>query len=327
VSWSVLLVGLGQIGMGYDNSPLLEDAVYSHAKAFSSHPDFHLECAVDPDPSKRSAFTDRYGVTAYSDTHDALANHRVDLAIIATPTVNHLNQIETILANGKVRLLLCEKPLSNSLDESRYIVRICKDRGVLLFVNYIRRSEPGVLEVMRRIQQDDIMRPIKAVTWYSKGFLHNGSHFLNLLEYWLGSVRGFQVIRSRPVGDSRQAIERPDVYINFEFGEAIFLALHEKNFTYHSIEMLALNGRLIYHSGGRFITWSPGTPAPDAHGYRSLSESCEEIYSELTKYQWHVASEVSKAMKGKAAHLCDGETALTTSENIHMILEKANELR
>lgn len=327
MSWGVLLVGLGQIGMGYDNSPLLEDAVYSHAKAFSSHPDFHLACAVDPNPSKRSAFIDRYGVTAYSDTCDALANHRVDLAIVATPTVNHLVQIETILAKGKVRLLLCEKPLSNSLDESKYIVRICKDHGVLLFVNYIRRSEPGVLEVMRRIQLDDILRPIKTVTWYSKGFLHNGSHFLNLLEYWLGSVKGFQVIRSRPVEDTGQVIERPDVYINFEFGEAIFLALHEENFTHHSIEMLALNGRLTYQSAGRAITWSPGTLVPDALGYRSLSENCEKICSELTKYQWHVASEISKALNGKAAHLCDGEAALTTHENIHMILEKANELR
>ena len=28
--------------------------------------------------------------------------------------------------------------------------------------------------------------PIKGVCWYSKGLLNNGSHFINLLEFWLG---------------------------------------------------------------------------------------------------------------------------------------------
>ena len=51
-----LLIGLGQIGMGYDL--LLDDQfILTHAKAISLHKDFNLVAAVDTSNELRKKFT------------------------------------------------------------------------------------------------------------------------------------------------------------------------------------------------------------------------------------------------------------------------------
>ena len=54
--YSALIVGLGQIGMGYDLSLAPDQFVYSHARALSLNPEFKLVGGVDPDRAKRRDF-------------------------------------------------------------------------------------------------------------------------------------------------------------------------------------------------------------------------------------------------------------------------------
>ena len=53
MSFSVLIVGLGQIGMGYDLHHDVNNQIYTHARAFSQHPDFYLIGAVDSEKKKK----------------------------------------------------------------------------------------------------------------------------------------------------------------------------------------------------------------------------------------------------------------------------------
>ena len=84
--------------------------------------------------------------------------------------------------------------MDNSLVVARKMIEMCNKNNVKLFVNYIRRSEPSVIQIKKMIEDRIIEAPVRAVAWYSKGLLNNGSHMLNLLEYWLGDVTGFAVI-------------------------------------------------------------------------------------------------------------------------------------
>ena len=55
-----LVIGLGQIGMGYDLDCDPNTSVYSHARAISLHPDFELVGAVDLSQLLRSTFEEHY---------------------------------------------------------------------------------------------------------------------------------------------------------------------------------------------------------------------------------------------------------------------------
>ena len=67
MSTGTLIVGLGRIGMGYDAEGDGDSSVRSHARAFGSHPAFHLVGGVDPDPRRRQRFERELGPRAFPD--------------------------------------------------------------------------------------------------------------------------------------------------------------------------------------------------------------------------------------------------------------------
>ncbi len=319
MTFGVLIVGLGQIGMGYDLQPGPATRICTHARAFSRHPRFQLIGGVDPDRHQRQLFSQTYGCPAYGDVETVLSQHRPDVIIIAAPTRLHDRVLQQVLEHSTPKIVLCEKPLSHDLAQARHMVQSCSDQGVSLYVNYMRRSDPGVAEIKRRLEVGEMGSPVKGVVWYSNGFLHNGSHFFNLLEYWLGSMKSSAILnRGRLWGE---ADSEPDVQVAFERGDVVFLAAREEAFSYCSVELLSPDGRLRYEQGGATIRWQPAGPDPCLQGYTVLGNEPETIVSGMDRYQWQVAAELARVLDGTAAQLCSGTDALQTLENMKRILE------
>lgn len=316
-----LIIGLGNIGVGYDLGLDSAEAIYSHARAFSSHPAFALSGAVDPSRAQRALFESHYpGHPTYGDIESALVAGSPDVVVIACPTEKHSAILEIVLSHLKPKAILCEKPLALELTEARYMVEVCEAEGVSLFVNYMRRTDPGAIEVKNRIENSSISQPIKGIAWYSKGFLHNGSHFFNLLEYWLGAFVRATVMERGRLWDNSDP--EPDVQVEFERGKVSFLAAWEESFSHYTIELLSPSGRLRYDQGGEHITWLPTQCDPNFSGYRTLSTEPELIANGMNRYQWHVADQLANALAGKPQNLCTGRQALATLEAMHQIIRQ-----
>jgi predicted dehydrogenase len=303
--------------MGYDAELDPSEHVYSHARAFSVHPGFRLMGGVDADASNREAFADRYGCPAYADVPSALAHHQPMVVVIATPTSTHGEVLRLVLDGCRPRAILCEKPLSHDLAEGAAMVDLCAAREVELFVNYIRRADPGAIEVERRIASGEIGTPLKGVAWYTRGLSNNGSHLLNLLELWLGPVVTAAALDHRAVP---KGIDRDlDARVDFTRGVVLFLAANQQHFSHYTIELLAPNGRLYYGWGGSTIAWQPAVSDDRFAGSSTLAAEAEAIPSGMSKYQLHVVSELANALEGKPHHLSVGTDALATLETIHTI--------
>jgi hypothetical protein len=65
MSHSVLLVGLGRIGVGFDIGLDGQKHISTHARAFSLHPKFQLIGGVDPDLQSRQMFERNYQCKAF----------------------------------------------------------------------------------------------------------------------------------------------------------------------------------------------------------------------------------------------------------------------
>lgn len=308
-----LVIGLGQIGMGYDlgQGP---DQVLSHARAFRQHPGFELVAGVDPDPERRRVFEELHGCAAYTDLESALKETRPEVVAIATPTQLHGDVLRKVLQRAEPRAILSEKPLSFDLGEARAMVEECATRGCMLYVNYMRRSDPGAIEVRRRLEEGSIGSPVKGVAWYSKGLFHNGSHFLNLLEFWLGEVTGFRIVDSGRLWNGTDP--EPDLRVTFARGAVFFIAAREENFSHHAVELVAANGRLRYEHGGKRIVWQAADPAQSLAGYTFLSPTEELIQTGMSRYQWHVADQLAASLDGRQAQICSGIDALRTIETL-----------
>lgn len=320
MSYSVLIVGLGQIGMGYDLTLNVEVAIFSHARAFQQHPDFSLIGGVDIDVQKRWIFEQHYQAPSFETLAAALEHQQPDIIVLAVPTILHGELFLQVLKQAKPRIILCEKPLAYDLKEARYMVEMCQEKNIQLYVNYMRRASPGAIEIKRRLDSGEIKSPIKGIAWYSKGFLHNGSHLFNLLQYWLGE---YEVAKPLTMGRGCSLEDKEiDVYVEFEHGSVTFLSAWEEAFSHFTVELLSPSGRLRYEHEGRDVTWAGVTPDTDFAGYTILSDDAECIPSGMAQSQWHVVQAIAQVLAGQNTSLSSGTDALYTLTSMQGILNE-----
>ena len=321
---TVLIIGLGNIAVGYDATDTSESRVLTHARAFSLHPAFELCGGVDPDPELRARFEIAYAVSAYATIRDAMNSFLPDIVVIATPTALHLNALGQIFQYGRPKVVLCEKPLAYRLDEARRIVSICEQNKSQLFVNFFRLSEPGVAEIRTRLADGRINTPVKGVVWYSKGIINSGGHFLNLLQNLLGESLEIKVIRKGRLWGGIDP--EPDVDITFHSGRIVFLAAQEEDFFHNSMELISSSGRLRYESSGEDISWQGIEADERFKGYIRLDKVNEKIYTDYDQIQWNVVEELAARLSGRRAQLCTGVAALRTQEVLELIRNENEKL-
>lgn len=314
----VLIVGLGAIGMGYDFADPAPDRAATHCRAFSVHPAFGELVGVDPDATRRAMFETKYRGKSYPTVEAALAQHNPAVVVIATPTAAHAGTLRTVLALGSPRVVLCEKPLAEEPAAAQAMLEACESRGVAIYVNYMRRADPGVAAVKAMIGSGAIEAPLKGVVWYSKGLIHNGSHFVDLMRHWLGPIRTVQLVRSGRRWQEHDP--EPDFLAEQALGSSIFLAAQEECFSHYTVEIVARNGRLRYEQGGERVEWQPVSDDPAFPGYRILRASPEVLPADLHRSQWHVAEQLALALAGHETRLCTGREALLTLQDIYRVL-------
>jgi len=319
----VLIVGLGQIGLQYDLHLEHDEFTYTHSRAFSKHKDFELLGAVDSDKKRRSIFLQSYDLPVYSDLSEALKNHSPDVVIIATTTQTHAKILSKVLKFSTPKIILCEKPLSYHLHEAQEMVTLSKQKGVELYVNYMRRSDVGVIGIKNLLKENESNINIKGVCWYSKGFIHNGSHFFNLLEYWLGSMKQFRLININKQRISDEDYE-PDVEVEFKKGSIIFLSAWEEEFSHYTIELLSSIGRIRYDNEGATIHFQDVIDDPVFKGYKVLNPEVKGMSNNMQNSQLNVADQLSEHLKGNTSYLCSGKEALNTLISIQLIIDRIN---
>ncbi len=317
---NTLIIGLGNVGLIYDN-PKNPKLIQSHAKSVNLHPNFNLIAGIDPILEKRNLFEITYKKIAFKSLNnfknESKFDSKIDLIIISTPTETHLKVIQESLKILNPRAILCEKPLSYNYEDAKNIIKICDDSKVDIFVNYMRRCDPGVIEIKNKLDKNIIKNPLKGICWYSKGLYNNGSHFINLLEFWLGNYKKLKIIdRGRPFNE--KDIE-PEFFIEFEKGSIIFRSAWEEYFSFYNIELIGESGVLKYTKGGEQINLYEVENDRRYFGYKNIGDKKYKINSEMEIYQYNVLEELLKKFLGKYTTICKGEDALRTQKIIYLI--------
>jgi len=308
VTYNALIVGLGQIGMGYDLEFDPQERIATLARAFASHHAFNLIGGVDTSAGRRELFVAHYAKPAFSNVAKAFEVAVPEVVAIAVPTEAHYSVVVDLLARPGIKVILCEKPLSYDLAEAEEMVELASRADVRLYTNYMRRSDRAVIEVRRRLLSGEIAGPVKGVCWYTKGLFNNGSHFLNLLQFWLGDVVSFDVISKGRFWANYDP--EPDLKIAFEYGEVYFHVAPEENFSHHSVELLAANGRLRYEQG--LMQWQPTITDKNHVGYTILNLDRETIESDTLFLQTSVVDKIARDFAGEVTTICTGAQGLST---------------
>jgi predicted dehydrogenase len=134
--------------------------------------------AFDHRPQEGRDFAMRHGVAAdraYGDWKEMLAGERnrpdrVDLVTVATPNSTHYEITRAFLEAGFH--VLCEKPMTMTVEEGEDIVRTAERTGKICAVNYCYSAYPMVRQARAMVRAGDIGRVRLVVTAFSHG--HHG---------------------------------------------------------------------------------------------------------------------------------------------------------
>lgn len=126
--------------------------------------------ALDADPEKGKAYAVKLGISedrAYGDWREMLAGEkgrddRIDLVTIATPNATHY-EIAKAFLEADIDVL-CEKPMTMTVEEGEEIVRLAAEKGRVCAVNYGYSGYPMVRHMRAMVNRGDLgkVRLVKA---------------------------------------------------------------------------------------------------------------------------------------------------------------------
>jgi len=312
--FNVAIIGLGNISLKYDLSPYIECQYLSHCKSFHHSEHFNILFAVDPTLSGRSLFQKYYPYPVFSSIEEVDANLQPDGFIIAVPTNLHKNIVSKICLLYSPSFILCEKPLSLSLSDSQAILDLCSTNNIRLYVNYMRRCLPSSQQIKSILSNQFSDNVLIGQCLYTKGFLNNCSHFINLLEYWLGSVLEIEQPNIFKLPSQFSHIE-PTFSIYFSNAKVTFIPLPSTiSYAHNHIELYSSRHKLSYSRGGQdiqVVSCSTDNLYPSTH---TLNSSVLTIPSDLSLSQMYVTKCLYDSLVCSSSTICTGEQAHATLE-------------
>lgn len=128
-----------------------------HARTVAPSPLIDLVAVADLDTAAATAIAEEIGAQP-TDFDALLAAQIVDAVLIATPTASHPALVRRAIDAGVD--VLCEKPLSLDLGESRELAQYADKMGRLLQIGFWRRFSPPWATAKRLLDAGAIGRPL-----------------------------------------------------------------------------------------------------------------------------------------------------------------------
>ena len=143
----VAIAGAGRAGM-------------VHARNFAAGvPGAHLVALVDPNEQTLHDAAHELGVDlTFADPAQAMIDDGIDAVVIAGPTFSHAEIAVQALNHGKH--VLCEKPISSTLDEAARIAQADERSPAHFLMAFMRRFDAGFRRAAEHIAAGDIGEPL-----------------------------------------------------------------------------------------------------------------------------------------------------------------------
>jgi predicted dehydrogenase len=236
-----------------------------HAEGIRRQPNVEIAAVCGIDAQEGAAFGEAVGVERTSgDWKEIVADPRIEALHICTPNNLHYPIAKAAMLAGKH--VLCEKPLTNTLEEAQELVEIAKQRNVANCTNHNLRYYPAVQQMRRMVEAGELGDILVVQGNYSQDWLlyetdwnwrivsreggalrcmgDIGSHWMDMVQHITGQritslcadLQTFLKTRKKPKTGALQAFEskmakagdREEVAIDTDDYGAVLLRLGER---------------------------------------------------------------------------------------------------
>ena len=308
------LIGCGAVGSLLSEDPLRRGAVPTHAEAYANSQRAKLIAVCDADASRLQRCGKKWRVPAqYADFSKMIREQSPEIVSVCTPDATHAEILEGLLeeANG-IKAIWCEKPLTTNVAQAQQLSARAAARGILLAVNYTRRYLEGIRRLKQFMQKAEL-GAVQAVSgWHTKGVLHNGSHWFDLLRLLVGEVE-----RVRAFDRLKEGGSDPTLDVRLWLGNGVVAHLQAANDAHYAIfemDLLTTHGRILLTEFATRARLFRAQPSSRFTGYSELVEMKPDWASARSRPANSLALEdLLSALENSHAPACtaaDGMAAL-----------------
>ena len=153
----------------------------------------HLEAAKSLNKFKiiicdlNKNITNQYNLKTYNNWKNLIKNEQIDILIIATNANSHYD-IASFAIRNKIKRILCEKPLTNSILQGEKLKKLIIKNKTLFAVNHIRRWSDSYKKIKHLIHRNKFGKIVQIYFDMGGGQLtSNGGHLFDLARYLTNS--------------------------------------------------------------------------------------------------------------------------------------------
>jgi len=238
----VCIIGCGDIGFLFDHNRN-SDGALSHFKAFRDSEYFDLTAIADSNKEIRDNIETDYKVDVYENYEKMCIEKKPVVIVIATNDESHFEILKRV-TEYKPLLVFCEKPMTLDSEEAYEISRLYKEKNIKLQINFTRRFLEEFYDI-ENIIKEKVIGDIESITfYYSRGLIHNASHYLNLVNWYFPETENEIQIVSR-----KEGLYSNDDTISFNMiynsgMEIRFIGLNPTKLSFAEVDFIGTKGRV-----------------------------------------------------------------------------------
>jgi len=291
----IAITGLGRIASLLEEDTLREKPC-THAGAITSNSDCRLVAGCDISEERRLLFAKKWKVPVYEDANEMFFKHKPQILVIATHPDSHYHYCR-LAAENKIPVIICEKPLADTLKEARKIKRLIKN-GTKIVTNHERRYSLDYICAKTILEEKRLgeLLSVRACLYMGKNrrlidqFWHDATHLADVIMFLTNStLKHIKTIGSKLtarngtvwlVGKLSQKIshrgtEARSFQSRINELPVIIEIGAQRDHLVFEIELSCEKGRLRI-GNGVFEVWE-SIPSPYAENFRSLKNTGENF--------------------------------------------------
>lgn len=139
-----------------------------HAPEYAENPNVEITGFLDHNPERAAKMVQQYGGRVYTTIDEMLQDKTIDAISVCSPNNTHAENTIRALRSGKH--VLCEKPMAQTLDETRAMLQAEKQSGKILMLGHNQRLIRAHLKARELLQNGAIGK----LLFFQCNFKHSG---------------------------------------------------------------------------------------------------------------------------------------------------------
>lgn len=308
------VIGCGWIGAKV-SADLCVDGVQSHAGAYERCDNTELVGLCDVNSNALTSACDRWpSARGYEELLDMLECERPEIVSICTPDDMHYSVCKKVLSTPGVKAIIVEKPLASSVAEARALLAEADSKNIEVVVNYSRRFAESHQRIKKQILEGEVGELIAVNGAYSKGILHNGSHWFDLVRWLIG-----EIVEVEAWDSCAPPAQDPTCHVRVRFNTGVqgfLVGIDANQFSIFELDIIGTLGRLRIRDSGHQVEFCQVQESAYYTGYLALGMP-KFNQAGFKDGALRLIENTVQILSGEGVSLCsgsDGLIALTISE-------------